>query len=702
MRLSRRAFFKVSAVGATLVLGIDANRARAAQGPFQPDTWVHILANNDTLVIVDKSEMGQGVMTALPVLIAEELDADWGRLRTAPAPVAPVYTNPALGSQATGGSTSVSSSYLPLRQAGAALRRLLLAAAATQTGIPVTRLRTRNSHVLLPNGAKLRYCDLTRTAARLPLPRHVLLKAPSRFRLIGRPLARLDTPSKTTGQARFGIDVVQPGMLIGAVCRPPTLGGQLHAYDDGPALRLAGVMRVVRMDQGVGVVARDTWTAWKALAAIRYTWAPGRDATASSTTLRARYRAAAAQKGAVAQRVGAPRALIAASRQPVRADYEIPYAAHAPLEPMNCTAHVHDGLCEIWVPTQAQTGVELTAARLTGLPRERIIVHTTLLGGAFGRRLDQDFVADAITLARTVAQPVKVIWSRRQDLMHDHYRPYSYHRVQGTLDRQGLPAAWQQTIVAPSLMRHMDPGAIKNGVDPTAVAGAVDMPYAIPHIEIDYVEADSPLPIGFWRSVSHSYTAFVKESFLDELAHAARRDPFLVRHALLAHDARQRRVLERVAQAVGWGRRRVLGQGIGFAVHQSFGTYMAQAAKVTMHGHRFTLERIVCACDCGTVVNPHIARAQIEGAVVFGLQAALKGPITWEADTIQQDNFDSYPLLRIDEMPKIDIYLLPGQGPPRGLGEPGVPPIAPALANAVFAASGVRHRILPMPLEFGS
>ncbi len=706
MILNRRDFFKVVASSAGLVLALDTrtagvNKGSRAKGAdvrtFAPNAWVRIGSNDEIVIIVDKSEMGQGVLTALPMLVAEELEADWDRLRVEQAPTASVYINPALGAEATGGSSSVRSSYLPLRTAGAAARLMLLEAAHRLTGVAHTRLRAERGAVLLPDGQRFLYGALAQAAAQLPVPRDVRLKSPRHFHIIGKPLPRLDTPEKTTGSAVFGIDVQKPGLLIGVVRRSAVLGGRLRDYDERAARAMAGVVRITRVDGGLGVIAVDTWTAWKALDAIPLRWEEGDGARASTRAIREEYRQAAATEGAIAERRGDARAAILRAPRVIEANYEIPFAAHAPLEPMNCTAHLHDGVCEIWAPTQAQTGAQETAAHLTGLPLDRVVVHTTLLGGGFGRRLEHDFVADAVTLARTVPNPVKVVWSREEDMTHDFYRPYSYHKVQGALDPRGTPIAWRQTIVAASLMRTRDPAAVKNGVDPTAVGGAVDMPYDIPNIEIGYVERDTKVPVGFWRSVADSYTAFVKESFVDELAHAASRDPLVLRRDLLASDLDQRRVLWAAARAIGWGRRRPPGCGLGVAVHKSFGTSMAQAASVRIRSGQLHIDRLVCVCDCGLVVNPNIARAQIEGAIAFALQAALKGPITVEDGRIQQRNFDNYQLLRIDEMPRIDIRLLKNARAPQGLGEPAVPPVAPALANAIFAASGIRVRELPFP-----
>jgi len=709
MTMNRRTFFKVgSAVAGGLVLALDiraqakesASKRHAAQeAAFTPNAWVRILTCNTITLIVDKSEMGQGVMTALPMLIAEELDADWDALRIEQAPAAKAYINPALGLEATGGSSSVSSGYLPLRYAGASVRRMLLEAAHRKTGIAVKNMRTAQSHILLPTGRRLPYGSVADTAALLPIPKHPPLKRASHFTLIGRPIPRLDTPAKTRGQAVFGIDITRPGLLIAAVQHSPTLGGHLEGFDDRSALEIPGVLRVQRLGHGVAVIAQDTWTAQKGLVALRCRWKAGPHAHTSTASIREDYKNASHTEGAVAEIRGLPRATIDKARVIIAADYDIPFAAHATLEPMNCTAHIHDGLCEIWVPTQAQSGVQAIATRLTGFAHDHIIVHTTFLGGGFGRRLEQDFVLEAVLLAQSQPHPIKVFWSRSEDMTHDFYRPFSYHSLKGALDDEGYPIAWWQKIVSASLMRRMDPSAIHNGIDDTAVDGALAMAYQIPHIEIDYIERDTPVPVGFWRSVGHSYTAFVKESFLDELAYAGHKDPLSVRQRLLAHDLRLLRVLQAAADIAGWNLPLPHGQGRGLAVHPSFGSYVAQVAQVTIRSGRIHIDRIVCVCDCGLVVNPNTVTAQLEGSIAFGLQAALKGPITLEHGRIQQRNFDSYPLLRIDEMPDIDIHILPSLETPTGIGEPGVPPVAPAICNAIFSASGVRHRSLPISLD---
>lgn len=710
MTLTRREFFKVAALGSGgLVVALNTkacarprrlNEAAVAKEhpAFAANAWVRLLADNTVIFVVDKSEMGQGVMTALPMLIAEELDVDWSRIEIEQAPAKPVYVNPALGQEATGGSSSVSSSYTPLRRAGATVRRMLLLAAEARSHIAIRRLRTHKGFVVLPDGRRLAYGLLAAAAAKLPVPSPVTLKRPSAFTVIGRSLPRLDTPAKTVGRALFGIDVRLPGLLTAAVQHSPIIGGSLRHYDEAAAMEIAGVVRIVTLASGIGVIATDTWTAEKGLKALGCTWYPGPHRDLSSATIRQDSIDAARGDGRVAESRGSARELIKTARRTVRADYEIPYAAHVTLEPMNCTVHFHDGLCEIWVPTQSQTGVQMTAERLTRLPRQKIVVHTTFLGGGFGRRFEQDFVEDAVTMAMSVDHPVKVLWSRTQDMTHDFYRPYSYHTLWGALDQNGHPIAWRQKIVAASIMRRVDPGAIRRGIDPTAVQGATHMAYDIGHIEIDYIEQDAPVPVGFWRSVGNSYTAFAKETFIDELAHAGGHDPLVLRRHLLRRHKRALRVLNAAAHAAGWGLPLGPRRGRGIAIHPSFGGYTAQVAEVTLTPRGLRVDRVVCACDCGLVVNPNIVRAQLEGAIVFGLTAALKGPITVDQGRIQQTNIDSYPLWRMDEMPTIEIHLIASARPPTGAGEPGVPPLAPAVGNAIFAASGIRHRVLPFPI----
>lgn len=711
----RRHFLKVSAlVGGGLAVGVylpgcdrrpsEPPRPKAgapAAQRFAPNAWVRITPDDMVTIVVDKSEMGQGVMTSMPMLVAEELDADWQRVKLVQAPADPVYRNPKIGIQATGGSTSVSSSWEPLRQAGATARAMLVAAAAREWQVTPESCRTEKGKVLHPDsGRQARYGELASLAARQPLPQDVPLKSPKDFQLIGKPLARLDTPAKVDGSAVFGIDVKVPDMLIATVAHCPVFGGKLAGYDATQAKAIPGVRAVLPVESGIAVVARDYWTARKGLQAVQVQWDLGPNAKLDSAGIDKLLTQAAGQPGAVAHDQGNAEQALGDAAKTVEAVYQLPFAAHATMEPMNCTAHVRGDACEVWVPTQSQTGVQMTAAKITGLPQEQVIVHTTLLGGGFGRRFEQDFVAEAVQLSQAVGAPVKLIWPREEDMQHDFYRPAMYNQLRAGLDRDGMPVAWTHRLAGPSIMSRVMPQRVKDGIDPSSVEGAAELPYAIPNIHVDYVMKDTGVPVGFWRSVGNSHTAFVKESFLDELAAAGGKDPLALRRALLSDAAREREVLELAADKAGWGGKLPAGHGRGLAVHKSFGSYAAQVAEVSVaKDGTLRVHRIVCALDCGTVVNPDTVRAQVESAIIYGLTATLKGPITLAGGRVQQSNFNDYPLLRLDETPLIEVHLLPSREPPSGVGEPAVPPVAPAVANAVFAATGKRIRHLPIRAE---
>lgn len=712
--LSRREFLRIVAltgggfaVGAWLparadrlptdIAASDVNQVK----PFEPNAWVRVTPDNTVTLVVDKSEMGQGVMTALPMLLAEELAVDLDKVRLVEAPAAKEYKNPKLGMQATGGSTSVGSSWERLRQAGAAARVLLIEAAAREWSVAPASLTAEHGIVFhRASGRRATYGELATRAAELPAPAHPPLKPRADYTLIGKPLPRVDTPAKVDGSARFGIDVKVPHMLIATVAHPPAFGGSLAGYDAAKAKAVRGVHAVVKLDTGLGVVAQDYWTALKGVKAANPRWHGGPHARVSSRSIRALYERAARTRGVLADKRGAGAAALASASRRLEATYWVPFAAHATMEPMNCTAHVRTDACEVWAPTQAQTGVQMTAAKITGLPQEKIIVHTTFLGGGFGRRFEQDFVADAVRLSKAVGRPVKVVWSREQDMTHDYYRPAVLSRVSAGLDAHGKPVAWTHRIVTASIMGRALPQLVKHGVDPSSIEGATKLAYAIPNVEVDYVHRETGVPVGFWRSVANSHTAFVKESFIDELAHAAGQDPFAFRKALLAHAPHELRVLTLAADKAGWGRPLPEGRARGIAVHKAFGSYVAQVAEVSLAPDgRPKVERVVCAVDCGTVVNPNIVRAQMEGAIVFGLNAAFNGPITVAHGGVQQQNFNTYPLLRLNEMPAIEVHLVDSDEAPTGVGEPGVPPIAPAVANALFVLTGKRIRSLPITAQ---
>jgi len=714
--LTRRGFLKVSAAaGGALLVGFyipgcgrrTANAAghapdsEPASDPaaFAPNAWVRIDPQNNVTVMVASSEMGQGVMTSIPMLLAEELDADWSRVRAEFAPVAKAYTNPIIGQQLTGGSTAVRGFWKPVREAGAAAREMLVAAAASTWGVPASSCRTRDSQVIHgESGKKLSYGDLAAKAAKEKVPDSVFLKEPSEFRLIGTPARRLDVPAKTNGSAVFGQDVQLQGLLVASVERCPVFGGKLKRFDASKAKAVKGVKDVFAIDSGVAVVADGFWPALQGRKALKVEWDEGPHRNLSSADIRKQFEQAV-DKGVKARREGDPESALKKAAKTVEAVYEVPYLAHACMEPMNCTAHVRSDGCEIWVPTQAQTGTQQTAMHITGLPAEKIQVHTTFLGGGFGRRSERDFVADAVQISKHLGKPVKVLWTREDDTRHDFYRPAAYGRLQAALDDSGAPVAWIHRIASPSIMSRVAPGRVNNGIDNTSVEGAKNLPYAIANLEVTYAMVNPGVPVGFWRSVGSSQNAFITECFLDELAAAGGRDPYQLRRDLLRGHPRHRGVLELAAEKAGWDTPAPKGRHRGIAVAQSFASYAAQVAEVSVDQGKVQVHRVVCAIDCGTVVNPDTVKAQMESAIVYGLTAALMGEITIENGRVKQSNFTDYPMLRMEQMPEVEVYIVPSDAHPGGVGEPGTPPIAPAVANAVFAATGKPVRRLPIELE---
>jgi isoquinoline 1-oxidoreductase beta subunit len=710
LAVTRREFMRISAaLGGGLLIGIqldnraradaaDAATAAAADGMFTPNVWLTITPDDVVSIRVASSEMGQGVMTALPMLIAEELDADWDTVRAEFAPINPAYANPIFGRQQTGGSTAIRGYWRTLREAGAVGREVLLTAAAQTWGVAVESCHAERGQVSHGNsGRSLRYGALARRAAGLPVPESVFLKEPSQFTLLGRAMPRLDIPAKVDGSAGFGSDVKLPGLLTATVARCPVFGGSVGKVNDKRARSVAGVRKVVVISSGIAVVADHFWAARQGREALEIDWNPGPAARLDSATITARL-AERADSGTVGRNDGdAERALASANRR-LEAVYEVPYLAHACMEPMNCTADVRTDSCDIWVPTQAQTSVHQTAMRLTGLPADKVRVHTTYLGGGFGRRGEQDFVIDAIETSRAVGAPVKVLWTREDDIQHDFYRPATYNRLAAALDKQGMPVAWRHRIAGPSISQRDATARETSGSDFSATEGALNLPYAIPNILVSYARVNSAVPVGYWRSVASSQNAFITECFLDEVAAAGGKDPYALRRALLGEQARLRAVLDLAAAKADWGSPAAAGRFRGIAVAESFRSYVAQVAEVSIAGGQPRVHRVVCAIDCGMTVNPDTIAAQMESAIVFGLTAALKGEISIADGRVVQSNFHDYPLLGFDECPDIEVYIVPSEADPGGVGEPGTPPIAPAVANAVFAATGNPVRRLPIRL----
>ncbi len=687
--VNRRDFFR--AAGAGLVLGIvlperDKIQAQGRGMPApKPGAYIHIAPDDTVTFMITKAEMGQGTVTSLSMLLAEELDCDWTKVRTGFAPVDPAL----YGMQGVFGSASIRTLWNPLRQAGAAGRAMLMQAAAAKWGAEPGELRTENGFVIR-GGNRLSYGALTSDAAQLPVPEHVPLKDPRQYKLIGRPVKRLDTRAKVNGSAAFGIDTRLDGMLYASLARCPVFGGKVAAFDASKAQSMPGVRKIVEVSNGVAVIADNTWAAMEARKALEIRWNEGPNANQSSAAISQRFADLAAKPGAVAKKTGDAEAAIAGAAAKLDAVYEAPYLSHAPMEPMNCTALVTDTGCEVWASTQMQSGSRDVAARISGLKPEAVKVNTLFMGGGFGRRGGTDYVAEAVEIAKAMpGTPVKLTWSREDDMQHDLYRPASYVSLKGALDSEGWPAALFARVACPAF------GFARGPIDSTAVEGIDTLPYDFPNLAVEWQRADVGIPTSYWRAVGYTQNTFFAESFLDELAAMGKKDPVELRLRLLRHQPRMAAVLERAASRAGWGKA-AAGHFQGVAVVNNIGSFTAQVAEISVTGGRLKVHRVVCAVDCGHVVNPMIIRQQIESGIVYGLSAALTGAITIDRGRVQQRNFDSYSVLRIHEMPKIDVEIMETDNAPGGIGEAAVPPIAPALCNAIFRATGQRIRKLPL------
>src|SRR5438093_1058811 len=614
------------------------------------------------------------------------------------APADKAYINPMFGMQGTGGSTSVRAAYTPLRKAGAAAREMLVAAAGETWGVDKSECRAEQGAVLhAASGRRLTYGKLAVKAATMPLPHDVPLTDPNDWKILGTRVRRLDTPPKVDGSAEFGIDVKRPGLLVAVIARSPVFGGKVKSFDATKAKAVPGVRHVVEISSGVAVVADGYWPAKKGRDALEITWDEGPNAGVSSASISQLFAQRTEQPGAVARHDGVPDAALPAAPTKLDAAYELPFLAHATMEPMNCTAHVRADGVDIWAPTQFQTGAQGLGAGIGGVPPEKVKVHTTYLGGGFGRRFELDFLREALETSKAAGAPVKVVWSREDDMRNAQYRPACRHALRAGLDAAGQPVAWTHRIAAPSIMARVFPDTVKNGLDGEAVEGGVEMPYTVPNVHVDYVLTATGIPVGFWRSVNNSYNAFVVESFIDELAHAAKKDPDEYRRDLLGKAPRHLGALNLAATKAGWGTQLPAGRSRGIAVYKSFDSFVAEVAEVSVGSDGAPrVHRVVCAVDCGPVVNPDIVEAQMQSAIVYGLTAALWGEITIDKGRVQQSNFHDYRMLRLAEMPVVEVHIVPSTDAQGGVGEPGTPPIAPAVCNAIFAGTGKRIRKLPI------
>ena len=691
-RIDRRRFLKAGAGGLLLGFYLPESGRLAAQTTAtgaKLNAYVHVGADDSVTLFIHKAEMGQGTVTSLSMLLAEELECDWNKIRTEFPGVDRAY-GPLMG---VFGSMSIRTSWEMLRKAGASAREMLVQAAMQKWSVDRSHCRVENGTVInTATNAQLSFGSLAEAAAKLPVPTNVALKDRRQFRLIGTSPKRLDTPGKVNGKTAFGIDVRVPGMQYAVLARCPVFGGKVASFDATKAKAVPGVKQIVPISNGVAVIADNTWSAMEGRRALQVQFDEGPNASVSSASIRKLFADLAEKPGAVARKQGDAETVLAGAAKKVEAVYEAPYLAHAPMEPLNCVAHVSPDGCEIWASTQIQTAAREIGAKIAGLPSDKVQVHTMYLGGGFGRRGGADYIGEAVEIAKAVGNPVKLTWSREDDLQHDTYRPASYSRFSAALDADGWPVAWTTRIACPSF------GGLRNGVDRTGVEGVADILYGIPNIQIEYHAADAGIPVSYWRSVGYSQNTFFTESFVDELAAAGGKDPFELRRRLLAGAPRLLGALELAAEKSGWGKPLPAGRFRGIAVANNVGSFNAQVAEVSVNRDKLRVHRVVCAVDCGQVIHPKILEQQIQSGIVYGLTAALKGSITIDRGRVQQQNFHQYDVLRIDEMPVVEVHIVPSQNPPGGIGESSTPAVAPAVANAVFAATGKRIRKLPIQI----
>ena len=723
--ISRRSLLKTGALsGASLLIGFHlpfafAQDSQQAPAPNPFNAWIRIDTDNTVTLTAPLAELGEGLATAIPMMLAEELELDWSKIRIARAPFHPEW----YGDQSVGGSGGVAGSWMPVRQAGAAAREMLIAAAAKTWVVAPDSCFARSGAVYHgPRAKSLTYGELVETASRLPIPNlnTVKLKNPADFRIVGLSLPRIDVREKIDGTGKFGLDVRVPGMLYAVIARCPTFGGKLAKFDDTKSKAVPGVRHIfavpsfppVHNQEAVAVVADSTWAAMQGRKALEIQWDEGPAAKESSASFHEQFVALAANPGKPIRNDGDAEATLSRASRKIEAVYELPFLAHATMEPMNCTVHVRPDSAEVWAPTQAPSWSRGTVAFIAKIKPESVTVHSMLAGGGFGRRYHADFVAEAAFASLRAAAPVQVVWTREDDIQHDFYRPAHYQTLAAALEENGNISAWRHRIVSTSIRAYWDP---PDRVKPESqeVGGATEMPYLCPNIRVEYANPPSRVPVMWWRSVEHSVNAFTVECFIDELAAAAKQDPLAYRLHLLdpprkiknipwpdntpLDTERLKAVLKLAAEKSGWSKPLPVGSGRGIAAEYAFDTYVAQVAEVTVGKNgALKIDRIVCAVDCGRVINPAGVKAQMESGIIYGLSAALMGEITIENGVTKQSNFDGYPIIRMRESPAIEVHILPSEHDPTGCGEPGVPPAAPAVTNAIFAATGKRIRRLPI------
>ncbi|HEU4587839.1 MAG TPA: xanthine dehydrogenase family protein molybdopterin-binding subunit [Gemmatimonadales bacterium] len=714
-QVSRRDFLRAglaATAGLTIGCRLEPGTAAARTGAGASggagaalNAFVRITPDNTVTVIAKHLEMGQGTYTGLATLVAEELDADWSQVRVEGAPAdAAKYANTLMGVQGTGGSTAIANSFTQMRTAGATARAMLLAAAADQWKVPASELTVENGVVRhAASGKRATFGELCERAATLPVPTDVKLKDPSAWRYIGKRFPRVDSKDKTTGKAIFTQDFTLPGMYVAVVAHPPRFGATVKSFDASKAKAIAGVHEVVQIPTGVAVLAKDFWTAKRGRDVLQVEWDTSKAQSKSSAELFAEYRDLAAKPGRPARKDGNAEAALGRAAHTVEGVFELPYLAHASMEPMNCVVRLGQDGCEVWTGEQFQTPDQGAIAAVLGLKPEQVKITMLYAGGSFGRRANpkSDFVVETVQIAKAIGgrAPVKLVWTREDDMRAGWYRPMFVHAVKAGVDAKGKPIAWHHRVVGQSIAQGtaFESFMVKDGVDELSVEGVRDLPYDIPNLAVELHTTSVQVPVQWWRSVGHTHTAFVTEVIVDELAAAAQRDPVEFRRALLTKAPRHKAVLELAAEKAGWGTPLPPGRARGVAVHKSFNSYVAEVAEVSLRNGKLRVERVVCAVDCGVAVNPDVIKAQMEGGIGYALAAVLHGEITLGKDgAVEQANFDKYQPLRISEMPAVEVYIVPSAEPPTGVGEPGVPPLAPAVANAVRALTGQPVRRLPL------